>query len=77
VSTWLFDDPPQFRKGTITNLIFSIGIVLFASLNVWYLIIQNKRKASAMAPGVADKASHGSRTKAPLDDRDAQFGYTL
>jgi hypothetical protein len=49
VSTWLFGDAPRYHKGTVTNLIFSIGIGLFALFNILYLMSRNKAKASESA----------------------------
>jgi hypothetical protein len=77
VSTWLFDDAPRFHKGTVTNLIFSIGIAVFAIQNIWYLTVRNKRKAAAKAQESAGTVKPSSETSMPLDDRDARFEYTL
>lgn len=45
LSSWLYDDAPAYKKGTIVGLVFCCVGVLFTLANLSYLIWQNKKKA--------------------------------
>jgi MFS family permease len=49
LSTWIFNDPPRFRKATMINLAFSVGICVLAVVNRVWLMAQNRRKEEERA----------------------------
>jgi len=49
LSTWLFDDPPRFRKATKINLASGIRICGLAVVNRVWLMMQNKREGGEWA----------------------------
>ena len=78
LSTWIFDDPPRFRKATIINLSFSIGVCVLAVVNRIWLVVQNKRKEGERArrqPLESEKEEEAERRR--LGDDHPDFVYTL
>jgi len=78
LSTWIFDDPPRFRKATKINLAFSIGICVLTAVNRVWLVTQNKRKVEQRArrqPLGSEKEEEAERRRLGNDHPD--FIYTL
>jgi MFS family permease len=78
LSTWIFDDPPRFRKATKINLAFSVGICVLASANRVWLVVQNKRKERERAqrqPLGSEEEEEAERRR--LGDDHPDFIYTL
>ena len=78
LSTWIFDDPPRFRKGTKINLGFSVGLCVLAIVNRVWLMVQNKRKEGKRAqrhPLGSEKEEEAKRRC--LGDNHPDFIYTL
>ncbi|KAJ8463200.1 hypothetical protein ONZ45_g17665 [Pleurotus djamor] len=74
LATWLLGSlspPPRYTKATIVLLVFSVGMVVVAAMNLFYLWRENRKKA----------IYRGSRTKVDepegLGDRSAWFVYNL
>ncbi|KAJ6606112.1 major facilitator superfamily domain-containing protein [Mycena vulgaris] len=74
LATWLLGSlspAPRYTKATKILLIFSVGMGLFATLNILYLKRENKKKAEVRATTTrADEA-------AGLGDKSAWFVYSL
>ena len=49
LSTWIFDDPPRYRKAANINLAFSFGACVLAVTNRVWLVGQNKKKEAERA----------------------------
>jgi predicted MFS family arabinose efflux permease len=78
LSTWIFNDPPRFRKGTSINLAFSVGICVLAVINRVWLAMQNKRKEGERArrqPMGSQEEEEEERRR--LGDDHPDFIYTL
>ena len=78
LSTWMFDDPPRFRKATTINIAFSVGICVLAMVNRVWLVTQNKRKEEERArrqPLGSEKEEEAERRR--LGDDHPDFIYTL
>jgi MFS family permease len=78
LSTWIFDDPPRFRKATKINLAFSVGICVLAGANRVWLVVQNKRKERERAqrqPLGSPEEEEAERRR--LGDDHPDFIYTL
>ena len=78
LSTWIFNDPPRFRKATTINIAFSIGICVLAVVNRVWLVMQNKRKEDERArrqPLGSEKEEEAERRR--LGDDHPDFIYTL
>jgi len=78
LSTWIFDDPPRFRKATTINLAFSFGVCLLAIINRVWLAQQNKRKEAERTqkqPLGSEKEEEAERRR--LGDDHPDFIYTL
>ena len=72
--TWLFGSlspAPLYTKACITMLVFSVGMILFTALNIWYLSWQNKKKA------VLRESMSREDEKPGLGDKSAWFIYNL
>ena len=75
LSTWIFDDPPRFRKATMINLAFSIGLCVIALVNRVWLMEENKRKEGRRLPLRSEKEEEAERRR--LGDDHSDFIYTL
>ena len=78
LSTWIFNDPPRFRKATTINLAFSIGICVLAMVNRVWLVMQNKKKEGERVrrePLESEKEEEAERRR--LGDNHPDFIYTL
>jgi len=75
LSTWIFDDPPRFRKATKINLAFSIALCVLALINRVWLMEQNKRKEGRRYPLGSEKEEEAERRR--LGDDHPDFIYTL
>ena len=78
LSTWIFDDPPRFRKATKINLASSIGLCVLAIVNRVWLMMQNKRKEEERArrqPLGSEKEEETEKRR--LGDNHPDFIYTL
>jgi len=78
LSTWIFNDPPKFRKATKINLAFSVGVCVLAAVNRVWLMAQNRRKETERAvrhPLRSDKEEEAQRRR--LGDDHPDFIYTL
>jgi len=75
LSTWIFDDPPRFRKATKINLAFSIGLCVLALVNRVWLMGQNKQKEGRRHPLRSEKEEEAERRR--LGDDHPDFIYTL
>ena len=75
LSTWIFDDPPTFKKAAKVNLAFSIGICLLAIINRIWLVEQNKRKEVERAQ--RQPLGNEEAEKRRLGDDHPDFIYTL
>ncbi|KAL0958482.1 hypothetical protein HGRIS_000621 [Hohenbuehelia grisea] len=74
LATWLLGSlspAPRYTKATITLLVFSIGMVLFAAMNLVYLRQQNTKKALYRATHTKADEPKG------LGDRSAWYEYSL
>jgi hypothetical protein len=74
LATWLLGSlspPPLYRKATITLLIFSVLMVPIAGANMYYLRLQNKRKATIRITMMRNREIPG------LGDKSAWFVYNL
>jgi len=72
--TWLFgtlSPAPLYRKACITMLIFSLLVSLFAGLNLWYLTVQNRKKA------IIRQSKEREDEEPGLGDKSAWFIYSL
>ncbi|KAG5651578.1 hypothetical protein H0H81_008161 [Sphagnurus paluster] len=72
--TWLLgvlSPAPLYRKATITLLAFSALIIVTSVLNIWYLAVQNRKKAEVRATITRADEEPG------LGDRSAWFVYSL
>jgi len=72
--TWLFgtlSPAPLYRKACITMLIFSVLLVLIAGMNIWYLAVQNRKKAEVRQSMEREEEKRG------LGDKSAWFIYSL
>ena len=58
LSTWIFNDPPRFRKATKINLAFTIGVCMLAAVNRVWLVVRNRRKEGA---GRQDPGARGGK----------------
>ena len=74
LSTWIFTNPPRYTKACIINLVFSLGVVLVAVLNMAYLARQNAEKKRARE-GLVEPESESERKR--LGDRHREYVYTL
>ncbi|KAI6109499.1 major facilitator superfamily domain-containing protein [Pisolithus sp. B1] len=74
LATWLLGSlspGPNYTAATITFIIMSIGMVVFSSLNLLYLLRENRAKAETrLSAAKHDEPEH-------LGDRSAWFVYTL
>ncbi|KAI6128320.1 major facilitator superfamily domain-containing protein [Pisolithus thermaeus] len=74
LATWLLGSlspGPNYTAATITFIIMSIGVVVFSSLNLFYLLRENRAKAETrLSAAKHDEPEH-------LGDRSAWFVYTL
>ena len=78
LSTWIFDDPPRFRKATKINLASSIGICVLAVVNRAWLAMQNKRKEGERAQrGPLESEAEEEAERRRLGDTHPDFIYTL
>ncbi|KAF8183429.1 MFS general substrate transporter [Pholiota molesta] len=84
LSTWRYPtkEGPHFRKTTIMNLVFQLGIILLSLINAAYLHYQNKQKkehrAKLLAPYDTTKdADGGVQAWVDLGDRHPDFRYIL
>jgi MFS family permease len=78
LSTWIFDDPPRFRKATKINMAFSVGISVLAVVTRVWLVMQNKRKERERAqrqPLGSQEEEEAERRR--LGDDHPDFIYTL
>jgi MFS family permease len=78
LSTWIFNDPPRFRKATKINLAFSVGVCVIALVNRFWLVAQNRRKETERAimhPLSSEKEEEAQRRR--LGDDHPEFIYTL
>ncbi|KAJ6561886.1 major facilitator superfamily domain-containing protein [Mycena capillaripes] len=74
LATWLFGDlspAPRYVKATQTLLIFSVFMGLLSALNIWYLSLQNRRKATAR--GCAESTGDSEK----MGDQSPWFVYSL
>ena len=72
--SWLFgtlSPAPLYRKACITMLIFSVLPVLIAGLNIWYLAVQNRKKA------ITRQSMEKEEEKPGLGNKSAWFIYSL
>jgi len=72
--TWLFgtlSPAPLYRKACITMLTFSSLVVLIAGLNIWYLAVQNRKKA------IIRQSMDREDEKPGLGNKSAWFIYSL
>lgn len=72
--TWLFgtlSPAPLYRKACITMLIFSLLVSLIAGLNIWYLTVQNRKKA------LIRQSKEREDERPGLGDKSAWFVYSL
>ena len=74
LSTWIFNDPPRFRKATKINLAFSVGVCVLAAIDRVWLVAQNKRKEGQRAAG-SEEDEEAQRRR--LRDGHLDFIYTL
>ncbi|KAF9479974.1 MFS general substrate transporter [Pholiota conissans] len=84
LSTWRYPtkEGPRFRKTTIMNLVFQLGIILLSLINAAYLHYQNKQKkqnrAKLLAPYDNSKETDGGvQAWVDLGDRHPDFHYIL
>ena len=78
LSTWIFNDPPRFRKATKINLAFTVGICVLALVNRVWLMAQNRRKEEERVlrqPLGSEKEEEAQRRR--LGDDHPDFIYTL
>jgi nitrate/nitrite transporter NarK len=78
LSTWIFDDPPRFRKATKVNTAFSVGICVLSVVNRAWLVMQNKRKEKEQAqrrPLGSQEEEEAEKRR--LGDNHSDFIYTL
>lgn len=78
LSTWIFTDPPRFKKATTINLVFSIGMCALAIVNRVWLMVQNTRKREERShrhPPWNDKEEEAEKRR--LGDDHPDFIYTL
>ncbi|KAJ3576981.1 hypothetical protein NP233_g27 [Leucocoprinus birnbaumii] len=74
LATWLLGSlspPPRYTKATITLLVFSVFMVVFSGLNLYYLWDQNKKKKENR------KTMTREQEDPTLGDRSAWFEYNL
>jgi len=74
LSTWLLGSlskAPRYTSGTITLLVFSVAMTVFAALTLWYLWNENKRKKIIRETTVPADEPEG------LGDRSAWYEYIL
>ena len=76
LSTWIFNDPPRFKKATKVNLAFSIGVCVLVN-RVW-LVAQNRRKEGERAVGLSQggEEAEEAQRRCRGDDR-PDIIYTL
>ncbi|KAL5488440.1 hypothetical protein ACEPAI_6558 [Sanghuangporus weigelae] len=89
LSTWMFpsNEAPRFRRATILDISFSVGILVFSMLNILYLTHATRqkqlRRAELLAPYVQAEdppnapLDGGDRAWAELGDRHPDFRYAL
>ena len=78
LSTWIFDDPPRYRKAAKINLAFSFGVCVLAVINRVWLMGQNKKKEAERArrkPLRSAEEEEAERRR--LGDDHPEFIYTL
>jgi hypothetical protein len=74
LATWLLGSlspPPRYINATVTFIVFSVVLIVFAGLNMLYLGWQNQKKAETRAKMTRDEEPAG------LGDRSAWFIYSL
>jgi MFS family permease len=77
-ATWIFDDPPRFKKGTKVNLVFSVGICVLTGANRVWLMTQNKRKERERAQRQPlESKEEEEAEKRRLGNDHPDFIYTL
>jgi hypothetical protein len=78
LATWIFDDPPRFKKGTTVNLAFSVGICVITVGNRVWLMTQNKRKERERAQRQPlESKDEEEAEKRRLGNDHPDFIYTL
>ena len=78
LSTWIFNDPPRFRKATKINLAFSVGMCVLAVVNRVWLVAQNRRKEAERAVRLSRGGEEAEEAqKRRLGDGHPDFIYTL
>jgi len=78
LSTWIFDDPPRFKKAAKINLAFSLGLCALAIINRVWLAGQNKQKEAQRAqrqPLGSEEEEEAEKRR--LGDDHPDFIYTL
>jgi hypothetical protein len=84
VSTWIFTDPPRFRKSCIINVSAAIGLIVFSVILIVYLHWCNKSRASKIVHLLESKGEgnepggwNSPEERLRLGDRHPSFVYTL
>ena len=78
LSTWIFDDPPRFRKAAKINLAFSFGVCVLAIVNRVWLMGQNEKKEAERAQRqTLRSAEEEEAERRRLGDDHPDFIYTL
>jgi predicted MFS family arabinose efflux permease len=78
LSTWIFNDPPRFRKAAKINLAFSFGLCVLAIINRVWLAGKNKRKQAERAQRKPMRSEEEEAAeKRRLGDDHPDFIYTL
>ncbi|KAI0716360.1 MFS general substrate transporter [Earliella scabrosa] len=76
LSTWLLgaiSPPPRYTSATITLLVFQIGILVCAVLNLGWLVRENKRKERVRVSGAEARPEH----EGTMPNESAYFKYVL
>jgi len=77
LATWLLGSlsaPPRYTKATVTLLVFSALMVVFAAANWWYLWDQNKKKSVIR---LRETKMAREEEDMRLGDKSAWFEYNL
>ena len=78
LSTWLLgtlSPAPGFKTASITFLVFQVGILLCAQVNLAYLVVANRRKAEIRAVASSETVAHVEQST--KGDASVWFQYTL